>query len=67
METVAYSGREDTSDVVAEDYADWACERADVKHDGTVERVTVYRIVQPSPVEGEYEDPSEWTVIERSC
>ena len=61
METVR------SSSTVAGGYADWACGRADAVHDEEVEQVTVYRIVQPSPVDGEYEDPDRRTVITRAC
>ncbi|WP_306059776.1 HTTM domain-containing protein [Natronococcus wangiae] len=67
MQTVRDSGREGTLDVVAEEYADHACVRANAQHGGQVEQVTVYRLIQPSPVDGEYEDPNRLTVIERDC
>ncbi|MFC4438474.1 MULTISPECIES: HTTM domain-containing protein [Natrialbaceae] len=68
MSLVRDSGREDTLDIVAEEYADWACVQANAEHDGQVEQVTVYRLIQSSPIDGEYEDdPNHYTVIERDC
>lgn len=66
MGTVRESGEEDTTDIVAESYADWACERANERYGDRVERVTVVQLVQPSPLE-EHEDVRERTVIERPC
>lgn len=65
METVRRSGQ--VNGIIARSYADWACERANVHHDGQVERVVVYQLVQPSPIDGVYEELEERTVIERDC
>ena len=67
LETVRDSGRDETNNVTAESYADWVCDRANEKHDEDIDEVRVFRLVQASPVDGEYEDPREHTVIERSC
>lgn len=48
-------------------YADWVCRRANERYDQRVERVTVYRMFQESPVDGEREEPHRFTVIERDC
>ncbi|GAA0516937.1 HTTM domain-containing protein [Halorubrum aquaticum] len=53
--------------IIAESYADWVCERAQEVHDAPVDRVTVYRVYQASPIDGEYEDPGRQIVIERNC
>ena len=53
--------------IIAESYADWVCRRANATHDTAVERVTVYRMYQPSPIDGEFEEPSRRTVIEYDC
>ena len=67
-ESVRSSGRDDTSDVIAEKYADWACEQANAKHGDTVEHLEVYRYIQDSPVDGEFEEPrGPFTVIEQEC
>lgn len=67
METVRDSGKDDTSDVIAASYADWACGRASDVHDPSVEQVTVWRMYQPSPLDGEYEEMYDLIVIERDC
>jgi hypothetical protein len=67
METVRDSGRDGTIDIVAEEYADAACVRAAETHGEPVERVTVYRFVQPDPTDGGYEDPNHAAVIEQAC
>ncbi|MFC5278280.1 HTTM domain-containing protein [Halorubrum rubrum] len=53
--------------IIAESYADWVCERAAASHEEPVERVVVYRVYQPSPIDGEYEDTGRQIVIERDC
>lgn len=66
LQTVRSSGSNDDS-VIAESYADWACEQALEEYD-EVDTVTVYRFVQSQPLEGEYEEePTHRTVVERSC
>ena len=60
-------GRAGADGAVAKSYADWVCERADETHDASVERIIVYRMRQPSPLDGEYEEPTRHTVIERDC
>ena len=60
-------GRAGADGAVAKSYADWVCERADETHDASVERIIVYRMHQPSPLNGEYEEPTKHTVIERDC
>ena len=67
METVRTSGRTDTNNVTAENYAEWACDRSNEVHGGDVEQVTLYRMLQSSPVDGEYEDPRRMTIIEWDC
>jgi len=67
MQKVRDSGRADTSNIIAKRYADWACDRANEIRDERVQRITVYRMYQPSPIDGEYEQPRTITVIERYC
>lgn len=64
MQAVRDSG---SDGIIAESYADWVCREASATHDTTVERVTVYRMYQPSPIDGEFEEPSRRTVIEYDC
>jgi len=67
MQKVRDSGRADTSNIIAKRYADWACDRANERRDERVQQITVYRMYQPSPIDGEYERPRTITVIERYC
>ncbi|MCU4926339.1 HTTM domain-containing protein [Halobacteria archaeon AArc-dxtr1] len=67
MESVRDSGREGTDDSIAERYTDWVCEQAQADWGGDVAQVTISRLVQPSPLDGEYEDPLQLTVLEREC
>jgi hypothetical protein len=67
MRIVHASGEGRTSPRIVEGYAEWACRQAHDARDGRTERVTVYRFYQPSPLDGEYEDYSRSTVVERSC
>ncbi len=67
MESVRDSGQGDSNGVISRSYAEWACEEANANHDESVEAVTVYRFYQPSPIDGEYEDTGQLTVIDREC
>ncbi len=67
METVQYSGQSDTSDAVAEAYASWTCRQATQIHDVAVEHITVHQVIQTSPIDGEYDEPWNRTVIEQPC
>ncbi len=67
LEDVRSSGRGETNGLIARNYADHACVRAVDTHGEAVETVTVYRMIQSSPVDGEYEDPRPLTVIEWDC
>lgn len=67
METVRSSGRGDDPGRIAEQYAAWACERAEEEHGGRVEQVRVHWLYQKSPVDGEYEEPWDIVLLERKC
>ena len=67
LQKVRDAGKGDTNGVIAQRYADWACRQANDRYDGQAERVTVYRMYQPSPIDGAREDPTKVTVIEQSC
>jgi hypothetical protein len=67
METVRDSGRGDETGAIARRYAEWACEQANREHDGRVERVRVHWLYQPSPLDGEPEDPWDIVLVERDC
>jgi len=67
MGTVARSGKRETAGIVAQSYAEWACERANARHDGRVERVRLYQLYQPSPLDGTFDPPKRTLVVERHC
>lgn len=67
MSAVRRSGSGDSNGAIAVSYADWACDRANEAHDGRVASVTLWQFVQPSPVDGSYEEPGRHVVIERDC
>lgn len=66
MEAVGRSGGDPVGSI-AERYAGWTCGRAEAIYDGRVTSVTVSRFVQPSPVDGTYEEPRRYTLVEREC
>lgn len=53
---------------IAQGYADWTCRQASENYDVDAEHIRVYRMIQSSPVDGEFdEDPSRRMVIETDC
>jgi hypothetical protein len=48
-------------------YAGWACERAEAIADAGVDRVVVYRFLQPKPLAGDYDEPRRTTIVDRRC
>jgi len=66
MQKVEDSGEEENSDYIAQGYSEWTCRRATEKH-GDVEKITVYEMYQSSPVDGDFEEPVKFTVIEHGC
>lgn len=67
IQKVRDAGKGETNGPIATSYADWICDQADAEYDGRVEQVTVYRMYQPSPIDGEYEDTSKLVVIQQNC
>ena len=57
----------DRDGAIGRGYAEWACRQAGARYDGSVESVTVYRMFQDSPVDGEYDEPFRRTLIEHDC
>jgi len=57
----------DSDGAIGRGYAEWACRQAAARHDQPAESITLYRMVQPSPVDGEYADPTVQTLIEHDC
>ena len=54
------------NDMVAERYAQWMCEEASTRS-GSVDRVSVYRIHQSKPLDGDYAESRRSKIIERGC
>jgi hypothetical protein len=68
LQTVRNSGAGSSNGAIARGYHDWVCDRATDSHGDSVERVTVYRMYQPSPVDGSYDSgPTKLKVIEGEC
>lgn len=66
LQSVRSSG-EDEPGSIATQYAEWACEQVSTNRDTPVKKVTLYRMYQPSPIDGEYEDTRKLRVIEQDC
>jgi hypothetical protein len=60
-------GRAAPDGPVATGYAEWTCERAAVRHDAPVERVTVVRVTQEVVAGGPAGSPTSRPVVERPC
>jgi len=67
MQKVRLSGEDDTSDHVVEAYANWACGQISTAHDRPVDQLTLYRMYQPSPLDGSYDGRRTIPVIEWEC
>lgn len=53
---------------ISQGYADWMCRQASENYGVDAEHVRVYRMIQSSPVDGEFdEEPSRQMVIEIGC
>ena len=57
----------DSDGAIGRGYAEWACRQATSRYDQPTESITLYRVVQPSPVEGTYDEPTRQTLIEHDC
>ena len=60
-------GRAAPDGPVATGYAEWTCERAAMRHDAPVERVTVVRVTQEIVAGGPAGSPTSRSVVERPC
>jgi len=67
MQKVRRSSEDDTTDEVIEAYVDYACRQASADHDRPVDQVTLYRIYQPSPLDGDYDGTRTIPLIEWDC
>lgn len=65
--TLRDSGKNETTPVIARGYAKWVCDQAVARHGNRVENVTIYRLFQSAPLDGEYEEPEVSVFIERDC
>jgi hypothetical protein len=63
FQAVRRSGAGSGNGPIAKSYATWACDRATAAYRGGVEKVTLYRLYQPSPLDGTYEHPPTRTLI----
>ncbi|WP_299235678.1 HTTM domain-containing protein [Natronomonas sp.] len=66
MQAVRSSAADDPG-VIATSYAEWACGRAGEIHGRSAETVTVYRLYQPSPINGTYEQRHLIEILEHEC
>jgi hypothetical protein len=67
MNLVWWSGDGSSHPMIADRYAAWVCEQASDTYDRRVVRVTVYRMYQPIPLDGEYEEPSRHLTVRERC
>ena len=63
LQAVRRSGAGSSNGAIARGYASWACDRATASHGGGVETVSLYRMYQPSPLDGTYEHPPTKAII----
>jgi len=52
---------------IGQGYAEWACRQATSRYDQPTESITLYRMIQSSPVDGTYDEPTRQTLIEHDC
>lgn len=67
MQKVRKSTEDDTTDRVVEAYADWACREVSATRGQSVETITINRIYQQSPIDGERDDPRTISIFEQDC
>jgi hypothetical protein len=67
MNLVWWSGDGSSHQMIADRYAAYACEQASDTYDKRVVRVTVYRMYQPIPLDGAYEEPSQHLTVRERC
>ena len=67
MQKVRRSGKDDTTDRIAEAYTDWACRQVAAAHDRPVSNVSVIQVYQPSPLDGEYDGKRDIPIFESDC
>lgn len=65
LQSVGQSGRTDGR--LARSHSAWACDRAAAISAIAVDRVVIYRFIQPKPATGVYPDPRREAVVERTC
>lgn len=66
MESVRDSANGDPG-VVASAYADWTCRQAARNADAPVDFVSLHRMIQNPPVDGELEPPGEFILFDHEC
>ena len=62
-------GSGDDPSALATNYLEWVCRESAERRGEPIERVTVYRMHQPSPIDGTYEpeSPTRITMVEHDC
>ena len=63
LQAVRRSGAGSSNGAIARSYTNWGCDRATTTYGESVERVTLYRMYQPSPLDGTYEHPPTKTLV----
>jgi hypothetical protein len=68
LQTVRSSGAGPVDGTFATNYIEWACDEATAQYGHSVDEVTLYRMYQPSPLDGTYdEEPTKVTVTQNFC
>ena len=57
----------DTDSAIGRGYAEWACREATSRYGQPTESITLYRMTQPSPVDGAHDEPTRQTLIAYDC
>jgi len=67
MNFVENSAEGDSIRLVVESYGRYACNQAESDHGVAAESVTLYEYYQPSPLDGEYEEPDQYVHLDVEC
>ncbi len=67
MESVRDSAGNEPTEMISGEYANWVCVQLTPYLGDDLETITVHRFIQQSPVDGEYEEPRQVTLVEQRC
>ncbi|WP_440766436.1 HTTM domain-containing protein [Natronorubrum sp. DTA7] len=67
MESVRNSAGNEPTEMISGEYANWVCDQLSPYLGDDLETVTIHRFIQQSPVDGEYEEPRQITLVEQRC